>query len=123
MFSAISFTIRCDHLLTTRNFLSIRYVHALVLSLLPLLFKLYQSAPTLQKIIYKVSGVERAYSYAYNQPHTRSHTHAHTHTHTHTHIYIYIYIYIYILYIRGSLNKFPDFFRMDSFIDSTHMKL
>ena len=27
------------------------------------------------------------------------------------------------LHIRGSLNKFPDFFRMDTFIDSTHMKL
>ena len=26
-------------------------------------------------------------------------------------------------YIRGSLNKFPDFFRMGIFIDSTHMKL
>ena len=26
-------------------------------------------------------------------------------------------------YIRGSLNKFPDFFRMGTFIDSTHMKL
>ena len=25
--------------------------------------------------------------------------------------------------IRGSLNKFPDFFRLDTFIDSTHMKL
>ena len=25
--------------------------------------------------------------------------------------------------IRGSLNKFPDFFRMGAFIDSTHMKL
>ena len=25
--------------------------------------------------------------------------------------------------IEGSLNKFPDFFRMDTFIDSTHMKL
>ena len=25
--------------------------------------------------------------------------------------------------IRGSLNKFPDFFRMGTFIDSTHMKL
>ena len=25
--------------------------------------------------------------------------------------------------IRGSLNKFPDFFRMCTFIDSTHMKL
>ena len=27
------------------------------------------------------------------------------------------------LQIRGSLNKFPDFFRTDTFIDSTHMKL
>ena len=26
-------------------------------------------------------------------------------------------------HIRGSLNKFPDFFRMGTFIDSTHMKL
>ena len=26
-------------------------------------------------------------------------------------------------YIRGSLNKFPDFFRMGTFIDSTLMKL
>ena len=34
----------------------------------------------------------------------------------------YIYIYIYI-YIRGSLKKFPDFFLMGFFIDSTHMKL
>ena len=25
--------------------------------------------------------------------------------------------------IRGSLNKFPDFFSMSTFIDSTHMKL
>ena len=25
--------------------------------------------------------------------------------------------------IRGSLNKFPDFFRMGTFIDSTLMKL
>ena len=25
--------------------------------------------------------------------------------------------------IRGSLNKFPDFFRMGTFLDSTHMKL
>ena len=32
------------------------------------------------------------------------------------------YIYIYI-YIRGSLNKFPAFFRMGTFNDSTHMKL
>ena len=36
--------------------------------------------------------------------------------------WIYIYIYIYI-YIWGSLNKFPDFFRIGTFIDSTHMKL
>ena len=32
------------------------------------------------------------------------------------------YIYIYI-YIQGSLNKFPDFFPMGTFIDSTHIKL
>ena len=25
--------------------------------------------------------------------------------------------------VRGSLNKFPGFFRMSTFIDSTHMKL
>ena len=25
--------------------------------------------------------------------------------------------------IRSSYDKFPDFFRMDTFIDSTHMKL
>ena len=35
---------------------------------------------------------------------------------------VYIYIYIYI-YIRGSFNNFPDFFRMGTFIDSTHIKL
>ena len=27
------------------------------------------------------------------------------------------------LILRESLNKFPDFFRMGTFIDSTHMKL
>ena len=27
------------------------------------------------------------------------------------------------LMARGSLNKFPNFFRMGTFIDSTHMKL
>ena len=27
------------------------------------------------------------------------------------------------IYIRGSLNKFPDFFHMGTFIDSTHTKL
>ena len=32
-------------------------------------------------------------------------------------------VYTYILDIRGSLDKFPDFFRMGTFIDSTHMKL
>ena len=31
--------------------------------------------------------------------------------------------YISFLYIQGSLNKFPDFFQMGTFIDSTHMKL
>ena len=30
---------------------------------------------------------------------------------------------LYILFIRGLLNKFPDVFRMGTFIDSTHMKL
>ena len=35
---------------------------------------------------------------------------------------VYIYIYIYI-YTQGSLNQFPDFFSMGTFIDSTHMKL
>ena len=29
----------------------------------------------------------------------------------------------FVHYLRGSLNKFPDIFRMDTFIDSTHMKL
>ena len=30
----------------------------------------------------------------------------------------------FILFTRGSLNRFPDFFfRMGTFIDSTHMKL
>ena len=29
----------------------------------------------------------------------------------------------YLNILRGSLNKFPDFFRMGTFIDSTHMKL
>ena len=33
-----------------------------------------------------------------------------------------IYLYIY-LNIQGSLNKFPDFFHMGTFIDSTHMKV
>ena len=28
-----------------------------------------------------------------------------------------------IEHIRGSLNKFPDFFRMGTFIESIHMKL
>ena len=33
------------------------------------------------------------------------------------------YIYYIRIYIRGSLNKFPDFFRVGTFIDSTYMKL
>ena len=42
----------------------------------------------------------------------------------HIYIYIYIYIYLYIyIYIQGSLNKFPDFFHIGTFIDSTRMKL
>ena len=32
-------------------------------------------------------------------------------------------IHLQIIYVPGSLNKFPDFFRMGTFIDSTHMKL
>ena len=28
-----------------------------------------------------------------------------------------------VIYIRGLLNKFPNFFRTGTFIDSTHMKL
>ena len=37
-------------------------------------------------------------------------------------IYLWMTIYIYI-YTRGAYDKFPDFFRMGTFIDSTHMKL
>ena len=33
------------------------------------------------------------------------------------------YKYYSYIYIRRSLNKFPDFFRMGTFIDSTPMKL
>ena len=43
-----------------------------------------------------------------------------------TNSYTCLYIHTYALtnlYIRGSLNKFPDFFPMGTFIDSTHMKL
>ena len=36
--------------------------------------------------------------------------------------FVYVYIYIYI-YTQGAHNKFPDFFRMGTFIDSAHMKL
>ena len=28
-----------------------------------------------------------------------------------------------VIIIRGSINKFPDLFRMGTFIDSKHMKL
>ena len=38
-------------------------------------------------------------------------------------IYIYIYFASLYFHIRGSLNKFPDFFRMATFIDSIHKKL
>ena len=34
-----------------------------------------------------------------------------------------IYVHMYCRKIRGSLNNFPDFFRMGTFIDFTHMKL
>ena len=50
----------------------------------------------------------------------QTHTNARAHIHAHKHKHIYIYIYI---YIRGSLYKFQNFFRMGTFIDSTHMKL
>ena len=40
---------------------------------------------------------------------------------THTNLYLYIHKHIYI-YIRGAYDKFPDIFRMCTFIDSTHMK-
>ena len=40
------------------------------------------------------------------------------------HIYMYAHRYVYIrIYIGGLSNKFPDFFRMSTFIDSTLMKL
>ena len=35
----------------------------------------------------------------------------------------FVYLLFSISKLRGSLNKFPDFFRMGTFIDSTHMKL
>ena len=43
-------------------------------------------------------------------------------------IYEYIYICVCVcvcvhMNLQGSLNKFLDFFRMGTFIDSTHMKL
>ena len=43
-------------------------------------------------------------------------------------MYVHIYeimcvLFIIHLDIRGSLNKFPDFFHMGTFIDSKHMKL
>ena len=44
----------------------------------------------------------------------------------HMYVYTYIYIYMYVCtytYIRGSLNMFPDFFRMGTFISSIHRKL
>ena len=28
-----------------------------------------------------------------------------------------------LVYVRGAYDKFPDFFRMGTFIDSTHIKL
>ena len=40
----------------------------------------------------------------------------------HTLLSLSLYVYIYI-YIQRSSNKFPDFFRMGTFIHSTHMKL
>ena len=38
--------------------------------------------------------------------------------------YTYVYMCVFVcVYIQGSLNKFPDFFRMGTCIDSAHMKL
>ena len=41
-----------------------------------------------------------------------------------------LYLYFYVggceclcMYIQGAHHKFPDFFRMDNFIESTHMKV
>ena len=33
-----------------------------------------------------------------------------------------LYGFKYFMHLRGSLNKFPNFFRMGTFIDSTRMK-
>ena len=44
-------------------------------------------------------------------------------TRTRKHLYNYEMNGILSVHIRGSLNKFPDFFHMGTFIDSTHMKL
>ena len=32
-------------------------------------------------------------------------------------------VFLLFLFVQGAYNKFPDFFRMGTFIDSTHMKL
>ena len=50
-------------------------------------------------------------------PHIYTHIHSHTHTHTHTHIHTHTQTHSLSIadsftYIRGSLNKFSDFFRM-----------
>ena len=38
-------------------------------------------------------------------------------------IEIFLFVLFFIIYIQGAHIKYPDFFRMGSFIDSTHMKL
>ena len=38
-------------------------------------------------------------------------------------LYIHIYMCVCVCVCVGPLNKFPDFFRMGTFIDSTHLKL
>ena len=45
-------------------------------------------------------------------------------------IFIYLFIFFFLVWfygistiVRGAYHKFPDFFRMGTFIDSTHMKL
>ena len=67
-----------------------------------------------------------------NQINARTHTHTHTQRNIQEHMnkcnnnnilhYFSLYVYIYI-YMQGAHKKFPDVFRMGTFIDSIHMKL
>ena len=53
--------------------------------------------------------------------HTYTPIYSYTHTHTLS-LSLYIYIYTHT-HTQGAYDKFPDFFRMGTFFDSTHMKL